>query len=239
MKAERKEELLQLADGLTGRLRKVPVPALREASSPEAGVQVAGVGIPAACIGQLTSFLAAHSDVTELQTFLGLLDQLDPIAAQNQRNPKAHYAVLKTETQRFLQANPELTGEEYLYVLEWVRRLLPSAGSATEDRARGETAARPPRPTGQLAQELKSPHQETWRTALVSYDAGGGGVVRASLAGKTAEARQAGARLLIETLSPKARERMVEQKKRKPIKAEVDVERLGRSWRLVAVRESK
>ncbi len=94
------------------------------------------------------------------------------------------------------------------------------------------------RPDGQLARELGDPDRETWHAALVSYDPGGG-VLRAASAGNTAESRQQEAKLLIEKLSPEARERMVERKKRKSITADVDVERVGRSWWLVAVREGK
>ncbi len=243
MKARRKEELLQLADVLIGRLGNVPVPALRDVSLRQRGAEVAAVGIPPSCLGQLTSFLAAHSDRGELERFLGLLDQLDPIASQNQQNPKANYAVLKGETQRFLKENPDLTAEECLYVLSWARRLMPSESVAKERPARNGSAVSPSRPkprtAGELARELRNPDRETWSGATVSYDPGGGGVVRAASGGKTAEARQNDAKLLIERLSPEARERMVERKKRRPVKADVDVERVGRSWRLVAVTERR
>ncbi len=123
MSPQRKEQLLRLAEDLMGRLESARVPALerhRGDARPDA------VGLPAACLGQLTAFLERERDLERFRRFVALLDQLDPLLAQNQQNPKADFKVLRQEVERFAAEQPEMPMEEWLYVLSWARRLLPA-----------------------------------------------------------------------------------------------------------------
>ncbi len=133
--------------------------------------------------------------------------------------------------------------EELRFLLGWTARILDTNEKERkrEEKAKKEGKWTPRTPRTEKAkppQARTEPGRETWRAAMVSYEAGNG-VVRASSAGKTAEALKDDSKRLIDKLSPEARERMVERKKRKSIKADVEVERVGRSWRLVAVREEQ
>lgn len=140
MTPQRQEQLLALADEVTAELREVSVPWLAGG--------VGGQGIPQACVGAVTSYLARVRDRGLLETFVAQLDQLDPLTAQNQDRPRACYRVLRVVLQRLLREHPELSEEDWLYTLSWVRRLLP-AKDRDDDQpepsaAGGRDASRPP-----------------------------------------------------------------------------------------------
>ncbi len=117
---ERREELLELAERLSKRLQSVEVPYLADPSA-------LAIGIPASVLSHATSYLARVRDAGRFRDFLSLFDQLDAMTAQNPDNPKADHRVLREELEAFLADRPDLSAEELLYVLSWVRRLLPKA----------------------------------------------------------------------------------------------------------------
>lgn len=170
----RREELLELAERLATRLRSVEVPHLR-------GQGVVSRGIPASVLAHAASYLARFRDIGRFREFLARIDQLDPITAQNPDNPKADHRVLRAELEAFLTEQPDLTADELLYVLSWVRRLLPKSselppggrrpdrrggGSGPSSASGGDTGAAPIR-GGQLAAALaragRSPDQKPGR----------------------------------------------------------------------------
>jgi hypothetical protein len=137
----RREELLELAEGLSERLRAAQVPYFSRPAT-------AAVGVPASTLAHATSYLARVRDLVRFQEFLARFEQLDSITAQNPDNPKADHRVVRRELEAFQTRRPDLSAEDLLYVLSWVGRLLPReaevAGSeAPHPRFQRETP-RPP-----------------------------------------------------------------------------------------------
>lgn len=148
----RREALLVLAEQLSKRLRSAEVPYLAGRTAPSRGV-------PQSALAHVTSYLARVRDLVRLREFLGRIEQLDAIAAQNLANPKADHRVLREELEGLLSEHPDLTAEELLYTLAWCRRLLPKAGVPSANAGRGrrgpEAAGRAgPVRGGQLAAAL-------------------------------------------------------------------------------------
>ncbi len=139
----RREELLELAEQLAKRLRSIEVPYLGDPSAVSRGV-------PASVVSNVTSYLARVRDSDRFREFLARIEQLDPITAQNPDNPKADHRVLREELEAFLADRPDLPADELLYVLAWVRRLLPKTAGQNGGRGgRGGRNAGPahePRP---------------------------------------------------------------------------------------------
>jgi hypothetical protein len=136
--AAQEERLLELAAGLGAELAKVPVHLLDDPSGPPAGL-----GVPASCVGHLTSFLERERDLERLRAFLDRLGQLDEILGQNQVNPRAQHSALGRVVSHWLKQQPELSADEWLYVLAWVRRLLPK--SAKTEGPPPQAGRRPPK----------------------------------------------------------------------------------------------
>lgn len=128
MTPEREEELLAIAGDLGRRLESVPVPLLTGDGS-------AAQGISPSCVGNVAAFLASERDMESFRHFVNLLDQLDAIVGQNQKNPKAEHAVLKRELLRLLREQPELDAMEHFYVLRWAQRLLPAKPAHQEGKS--------------------------------------------------------------------------------------------------------
>jgi hypothetical protein len=126
------ERLLDVAQALEARLRAVAVSFV--SGGP------AGLGVPRSVLGTVVAYLKRVRDVDALQRFVALLDQLDSLAAQNQLNPKAHYAALRRELEHTLPQHA-FSADEWLFVLAWTARLLPREGSPEEkpDRPAGTT----------------------------------------------------------------------------------------------------
>lgn len=123
---------------------------------------------------------------------------------------------------------------ELRFLLGWTTRLLDTYDKERKlgirvapPRAKKEEPKPAPVPQG--------PQKEIWHGATVSYDAGGGGIVRAVATDRrTAEARQAKARTVVEAMEKDARQKLV--KRRKPVITDVEVEKVGASWHILAVR---
>lgn len=121
--SRRREELLDLAEQLAKRLRSVEVPYLADSSA-------LSIGVPASVVSHATSHLARVRDTLRFREFLARFDQLDTMTAQNPDNPKADHRILRGELEALLAERPDLSAEELLYLLSWVRRLLPKAAEA-------------------------------------------------------------------------------------------------------------
>ena len=132
----RREALLELAEQLAKRLRSVQVPHLADPSA-------LSIGLPASIVSHATSYLARARDTDRFREFLARFDQLDTMTAQNPDNPKADHRVLREELEALLADRPDLSAEELLYVLSWVRRLLPKAPDQNGDRDVGAESGNP------------------------------------------------------------------------------------------------
>lgn len=123
---------------------------------------------------------------------------------------------------------------ELRFLLGWTTRLLDTYEKERKLGIRVATPARTdkkPRP----ASAPPGPQKEVWHVATVSYDAGGGGIIRAVATDRrTAEARQDKARKVIEALNEDLRVKLV--KRRRSLTADVEVEKVGASWHILAVR---
>lgn len=142
----RSEALLALAEELTAELRTAPVPYLD-------GSAQAGTGIPSSVVGHAVSYLHRVRDREAFAAFLSHFDDLDPMTAQNPDHPKADHRVTRQVIEAFLQENAELDADELLYLLSWVRRLLPKDENRSGNggrprggpRGQGRHRDRPPR----------------------------------------------------------------------------------------------
>ena len=126
---------------------------------------------------------------------------------------------------------------ELRFLLGWTTRLLDTY---EKERKLGISV---PKPSGlgkskpKPAPAPKGPQKEIWHGATVSFDAGGGGIVRAvGTDRRTAEARQDKARKVVEAMDEDARQKLV--KRRKSLTSDVEVEKVGASWHILAVREA-
>lgn len=163
MSPEREEELLAIAGDLAKRLESVPVPLLKDLGRAGREQRYSGEGISASCVGNVASFLASKLEMESFRHFVNLLDQLDPIVGQNQKNPKAEHSVLKRELLRLFQERPKLEAVEHLYVLKWAQRLLPlkkslfqeGKGPVNEPRAQRSKFRAEPGRFNQLADALR------------------------------------------------------------------------------------
>jgi len=149
---------------------------------------------------------------------------------------------------------------EMRFLLGWTTRILDAAEKERKREVRfgprkqapgprKQLSGPPPRPPkdgprgsrlegGDIVRTAKEPTREVWPGATVTYVAGGGGLLRANAAERRpAEARQDAARKLIEVLSEETRTRLVGR--RRPVQIEVEVEKIGTSWRLVNLREGR
>jgi len=134
LEAARQDELLRLADVLGKRLGTAVVPRL--------GKDETEVGVSKSAAATAMAFLDAERDLGSFRKFMEYLPGLDERAAQNPRNPKAEYRVLRDELRRFMEENPELGAEELVYVLSWAVRLInfhrPHDEEAPEAKAGGQ-----------------------------------------------------------------------------------------------------
>lgn len=144
MTPARKEALLALVEPLVASLRKLPIYLVEDGGTSSAVAR----GIPASCLGTVVAFLHRERDLDRLRAFVDRLDQVDPMAAQNQANPQAQYRALGEELGPWLDEHPKLSAEECHYVLAWVRRFLPKDSSPS---------ARPPRPHRSRASRAQAP----------------------------------------------------------------------------------
>jgi hypothetical protein len=134
----RQEELLALAEQLAATLKRVRVPRLEDRSEET-------VGVPASVVEHAASYLARVRDLARFRELLAQFDRLDRMTAQNPDNPKADHRVTRQELERFLGEEKGLSADELLFVLSWVRRLLPKSVEASGPE-RGRKGPRGPRP---------------------------------------------------------------------------------------------
>jgi hypothetical protein len=127
----RQEMLVDAAGALAERLRQVRVTFTDG--------QPADVGLPRNCLGKVEGLLRRARDLDEFRATLDLLHQLDPIEAQNADHPKDQYKTLRDELLRFMDAHRDRALDDWLFVLGWVRRLLPANGRG---QAAGSRATR-------------------------------------------------------------------------------------------------
>lgn len=163
----RQEALLAVAEKLAERLRRARVPF--------ADGDTADVGVPRNCIGKVEGLLRNARDLDDLRATLALLHKLDPLEAQNPQRVKSQYATLRDALRQALGAHPDQSIDEWLYVLGWVRRLLPAErnnggpSSRRDDRADGARAdprpARPPQPA-----RVANAGERVWKGATLAFE---------------------------------------------------------------------
>lgn len=122
MTPARKVALLPRVQPLLQSLEQAPVPVVGETDPARA---VAATGVPGFAASNVVSFLHRHRDLQKLGEFVERLADLDLSTAPNEQNPRAHHAALREILLPWLGENRDLSAEETLYVLAWVRRLLP------------------------------------------------------------------------------------------------------------------
>jgi len=119
MKPHRQVELLDEATTLVEELKDLPIyRAGAEGGSPEVK------GVPASSLGNALGFLQRERDLARFGSFVAGMDQLDFMVGQNQENPLGHHRALQGSLEPWLEETA-LPVEEVIYVLAWVRRLLP------------------------------------------------------------------------------------------------------------------
>lgn len=132
----RKEALLAHVEELVGELHDAPVYYLRNRQ------QLAGRGISRSAISHVAAYLQRHRDLEALGQFVDRLHQLDETTAPNQENPKAEHRALRALLRDQLKKRPELTADEWIYVLSWARRHAPARTSFTPSSKGGNRTKR-------------------------------------------------------------------------------------------------
>lgn len=115
------ERLLGLVEELATQLRGAPIYPV---SAPQQG-EAKSLGVPASCVGHAASFLYQERDLEAFRSFVEGLDRLDTMTGPNLENPSAHHAALQRVLGPWMKRHADLSAQECLYVLSWVRRLLP------------------------------------------------------------------------------------------------------------------
>lgn len=139
---------------------------------------------------------------------------------------------------------------EMRFLLGWTTRILDADQKEQRRQGHGQRPPRQPQPArtprppephperSTAPPAPQGPQRERWTRATVSFNAGGGGVLRAMAADRrVAEARQDAAQKLLEALGEETRTKLV--KRRRTLQFDVDVEKLGASWHLVGLREAR
>jgi hypothetical protein len=139
---ETQERLLDLASDLVTKLIDAPIYLVADDRKGEA----AGLGVPASCVGHATSFLYNERNVDRFRFFVERLERLDAVTGQNLDHPRAQHAALKRILGPWLERHAGLSADECLYVLSWVRRLLPKVSKAAKPpQGRRTPRGEPPR----------------------------------------------------------------------------------------------
>lgn len=136
----RQEKLLELVDPLLHDLKSAAVDLVH-------GSQAADRGIPASVLGHAVAHLHRHRDVGSFRAFVAQLDALDELTAPNQLNPRAHHRALRQVLEPWLREHDELEAHELLFVLAWVRRLLPEKQGANGGGSSGPGKKQPSHPS--------------------------------------------------------------------------------------------
>jgi hypothetical protein len=140
MRPEREEQLLEMASALAKEVAEAPIHLLDDPrGAPDS------LGVPPSCVGNVVTFLDRSRDLERLREFVDRLDRLDRLTGQNVNKPRAHHRALQGLLVPWLEAHRDLSSRECLYVLSWVRRLVPASKPEPQKPGpgRGSRAGRP------------------------------------------------------------------------------------------------
>lgn len=137
--------MMQHVESLRDRLLTVPVHKLTDLR--KGTRKDSGRGLPPYVLSHAVTFLAEHQDLDKFKRFLLQLPKMDVWTAQNVRYPQDYHLTLRTILLDWLRRNPDLTAEQCVYVLSWVRRQLPASGSERLQLPASEMSEPLPRPT--------------------------------------------------------------------------------------------